>query len=82
MSKEHLISLKNYIEEILSKEEVQWLGETLLNGVSDDEFEMPYTKDELIQRAMEGHKQIQSGHYHSDDEVFKILEERYELEAV
>ncbi len=61
--------LRDYIVSALSAEDRLWLADEIRNYGQDDDFQMPYTNDELVARAMEGHRQIQNGQCRTNDEV-------------
>jgi len=43
---------------------------------------MPYSDEELVRRAEEGRKQIAESRFYTNEEVFRMLEEKYEMEIV
>jgi hypothetical protein len=81
MSKDTLTNLSNFLLQILSKDDILQLI-TMLSDNSNDKFEMPYSYEELVRRAEEGRKQIAEGRFYTNEEVFRMLEEKYEMEIV
>ena len=81
MSKEALTNLSSFLLLTLSKNDIFQLI-NLLSDNSDDEYEMPYTDEELVRRAEEGRRQIAEGRFYTNEEVFRMLEEKYEMGAV
>ncbi len=83
MSRETLTGLSSFLLQILSKEDIFQLINLLEQDNKEyDTYEMPYTDEELVRRAEEGRRQIEEGRFYTNDEVFKMLEKKYELEAV
>ena len=69
----------------LSPENKTWLGHRLLNDAEeDDEDELlpEYDDETLLRRAEEGRRQLLNGRFYTNDEVFKMLDEKYEMVAV
>ena len=69
----------------LSPENKTWLGHRLLNDAEeDDEDELlpEYDDETLLRRAEEGRRQLLDGRFYTNDEVFKMLDEKYEMVAV
>lgn len=81
MSKDTLTNLSNFLLQILSKDDILQLI-TMLSDNSNDKCEMPYSDEELVRRAEEGRKQIAEGRFYTNEEVFRMLEEKYEMEIV
>ena len=86
--KETFLTINNVIMmlSVLSREDKIIIAENLLKQAEnpdEEDFFMPYSKEELLARAEKGRRQIENGEYYTSDEVFKIVEERYETaEAV
>lgn len=69
----------------LSPENKTWLGHRLLEDAEeDDEDELlpEYDDETLLRRAEEGRRQLLDGRFYTNDEVFKMLDEKYEMVAV
>jgi hypothetical protein len=72
------------------------MKEVLRNITDDDSFEameispqddyapneMPYSDEELIKRAEKGRREIAEGRFYTNEEVFRMMERKYEKIAV
>lgn len=46
------------------------------DDIEEYEYGMPYTDEELVMRAEKGRRQIADGKYYTNEEVFRMLEDR------
>lgn len=82
MNKDELINFKDFIIGTLSNKDISWLIDELENYLTEKEFLNLNPKDELIKRAMTGHRQIENGECYTNEEVMAMLGmEEYELET-
>ena len=81
MENNSLIKLRDNITDTYSDEDITWL----INELDDYETEKSFLKDnpheELVRRAMEGHRQIQNGKCYTNEEAMAILGFKYKLET-
>ena len=59
---------------------MRWVGEHLIEYAKREETEetlQPYTKEELLERAEEGRRQIAMGNYCTMEELLKELDEDF-----
>ena len=69
----------------LTADNKKWIADHLYEEVKAEEKKDSVicpAEEKIIARAMYGHRQIQEGECRDSEEVFKMLEEKYELEAV
>ena len=67
-------NLWTYIKGLnLNYDNRHWLAERLIEPTHEKENLTPYTVEELIAGAEEGHRQIESGNYLNSEEVFEEL---------
>ncbi len=69
----------------LSADNKKWIADHLYEEAKEEmkNISAPTpTEQKFIERAMLGHLQIQEGKCKDSEEVFRMLEERYKLEAV
>lgn len=65
-------------EEILAK--VSKYLKTVVHSLNEETIEdelRPYTREELIAKAEEGHRQISMGNYLTTEELFKALNDEF-----
>ena len=76
MSTATLNGLLEYLFATLTPSNQKWLGEHLIEHAKLEEDPMkPYTKDELLQMAEAGRKQIAEGYYYTTEEVISACAE-------
>ena len=79
MSKISTATLTNMLEflyGILTPSNQKWLGEHLIEHAKQEEDPIrPYTKEELLQMAETGRKQIADGYYYTTEEVISACAE-------
>ncbi len=84
MSTATLNGLLEYLYGTLSPSNMRWVGEHLIEyakRVTPEETLQPYTKEELLERAEEGRRQIAMGNYCTSEELFKELFEEFEIDS-
>ncbi len=84
MSTATLRGLLEYLYGTLSPSNMRWVGEHLIEYAKREESEeslRPYTKEELLERAEEGRKQIAMGNYCTSEELFKDLFDEFEIDS-
>ena len=84
MSTATLRGLLEYLYGTLSPSNMRWVGEHLIEYAKREEAEeslRPYTKEELLERAEEGRKQIAMGNYCTSEELFKDLFDEFEIDS-
>ena len=81
-----LDSILNFLHTFsLSADNKKWIADHLYEEAKEEMKDISVTtptEQKFIERAMLGHRQIQEGKCKDSEEVFRMLEERYELEAV
>ena len=80
MSTATLRGLLEYLYGTLSPSNMRWVGEHLIEYAKRKESEeslRPYTKEELLERAEEGRKQIAMGNYCTMEELLQELDEDF-----
>ena len=76
MSTATLNGLLEYLFATLTPSNQKWLGEHLIEHAKSVEDPMrPYTKEELLQMAETGRKQIEDGYYYTTEEVISACAE-------
>ena len=76
MSTATLTNLLEFLYGILTPSNQKWLGEHLIEHAKQEEDPIrPYTKEELIQMAETGRKQIADGYYYTTEEVISACAE-------
>ena len=76
MSTATLTNLLEFLYGILTPSNQKWLGEHLIEHAEQEEDSMrPYTKEELLQMAENGRKQIADGYYYTTEEVISACAE-------
>ena len=76
MSTATLNGLLEYLFATLTPSNQKWLGEHLIEHAKQEEDSMqPYTKEELLQMAETGRKQIADGYYYTTEEVISACAE-------
>lgn len=76
MSTATLTNLLEFLYGILTPSNQKWLGEHLIEHAKQEEYPMrPYTKEELLQMAETGRKQIADGYYYTTEEVISACAE-------
>ena len=69
-------NLLEYLYATLTPNNQKWLGEHLIEHAKQEEISMqPYTKEELLQMAETGRKQIADGYYYTTEEVISACAE-------
>jgi len=84
MSTATLSNLLEYLYGTLSPSNMRWVGEHLIEYAKREETEetlQPYTKEELLERAEEGRRQIAMGNYCTSEELFEELFEEFDIDA-
>lgn len=69
----------------LSADNKKWIAAHLYEEAIEEERntqKITPLEENLIARAMLGHQQIQEGKCKDSEEVFKMLDEKYELETI
>lgn len=74
MSTATLTNLLEYLYATLTPNNMKWLGEHLIEHAKKEEVIPVYTREELIQMAELGRKQIEEGHYFTTEEVLAACE--------
>ena len=80
MSTATLSSLLEYLYATLSPSNMRWVGEHLIEYAKKEEEEealTPYTREELLERAEEGRRQIAMGNYCTMEELLQELDEDF-----
>ena len=80
MSTATLSSLLEYLYGTLSPSNMRWVGEHLIEHAKREEAEeslQPYTKEELLERAEEGRRQIAMGNYCTMEELLQELDKDF-----
>ena len=80
MSTATLRGLLEYLYGTLSPSNMCWVGEHLIEYAKREESEeslRPYTKEELLERAEEGRRQIAMGNYCTMEELLQELDEDF-----
>ena len=76
MSTATLTNLLEFLYGILTPSNQKWLGEHLIEHAEQEEDPIrPYTKEELLQMAETGRKQIADGNYYTTEEVISACAE-------
>lgn len=75
MSTAILTNLLEYLRGTLTPNNMQWLGEHLIEYAKEESQLQPYTVEELLQMAETGRQQIAEGKYYTTEEVFQFCEE-------
>ena len=79
MSTTALMKLFDLLTSTLTPNNMQWLGEQLMEQAKHDEENLkPYTVEELLERAEEGRKQIAMGNYTDFDDMIRELDRDFE----
>ena len=79
MSTATLTNLLEYLYDTLTPNNMKWLGEHLIERAEKEEEIPVYTKEELIQMAELGRKQIEEGNYYTTEEVLTECEKELAL---
>ena len=83
MSTATLSSLLEYLYGTLSPSNMRWVGEHLIEQAQKEEQReevlTPYTREELLERAEEGRRQIAMGNYCTSEELFDALFEEFDI---
>lgn len=78
-----LSSLLEYLYGTLSPSNMRWVGEHLIEQAQKEEQReevlTPYTREELLERAEEGRRQIAMGNYCTSEELFDALFEEFDI---
>lgn len=76
MSTTTLTNLLEFLYGTLTPGNQKWLGEHLIEHAKQEEDSMQqYTKEELLQMAETGRKQIANGYYYTTEEVISACAE-------
>ena len=76
MSTATLTNLLEYLYGALTPSNMKWLGEHLIEHAEKvEDPSRPYTKEELLQMAETGRKQIADGYYYTTEEVISACAE-------
>ena len=76
MSTTTLTNLLEFLYGTLTPSNQKWLGEHLIEHAKQEEDPMrPYTKEELLQMAETGRKQIADGYSYTTEEVISACAE-------
>ena len=76
--------LLEYLYSTLSPSNMRWVGEHLIEYAKREDSEetlQPYTKEELLERAEEGRRQIAMGNYCTSEELFKELFDEFDIDS-
>lgn len=74
-----MMKLFDLLTSTLTPNNMQWLGEQLMEQAKHDEENLkPYTVEELLERAEEGRKQIAMGNYTDFDDMIRELDRDFE----
>ena len=79
MSTATLNNLLEYLYGTLTPNNMKWLGEHLIERAEKEKAIPVYTKEELIQMAELGRKQIEEGNYYTTEEVLAECEKELAL---
>ena len=74
MSTAILSNLLEYLRGTLTPNNMQWLGEHLIEYAREESQLTPYTIEELLQMTEAGRQQIAEGKYYTTEEVFQFCE--------
>lgn len=84
MSSATLSSLLEYLYGTLSPSNMRWVGEHLIEQAQKEEQReealTPYTREELLERAEEGRRQIAMGNYCTMEELLQELDEDFAVD--
>ncbi len=84
MSTATLSSLLEYLYGTLSPSNMCWVGEHLIEQAQKEEQReealTPYTREELLERAEEGRRQIAMGNYCTMEELLQELDEDFAVD--
>ena len=84
MSTATLSSLLEYLYGTLSPSNMRWVGEHLIEQAQKEEQReealTPYTREELLERAEEGRRQIAMGNYCTMEELLQELDEDFAVD--
>ena len=81
MKNNTLIKLRDNITGTYSDEDIIWLIKDLDDYETEKSFLKAHSREELVRRAMEGHRQIQNGECYTNEEAMAILGLKYKLET-
>ena len=81
MKNNTLIKLRDNITGTYSDEDIIWLIKELDDYETEKSFLKAHSREELVRRAMEGHRQIQNGECYTNEEAMAILGLKYKLET-
>ena len=83
MSTTALSGLLEYLYGTLTTSNMRWVGEHLIEQAQKEEQReevlTPYTREELLERAEEGRRQIAMGNYCTSEELFDALFEEFDI---
>lgn len=81
MASNTLIKLRDSITGTYSDEDITWLIKELDDYETEKAFLKNHPREELVRRAMEGHRQIQNGECYTNEEAMALLGVKYKLET-
>lgn len=76
MSTAILTNLLEYLHGTLTPNNMQWLGEHLIEYAHEESQLQPYTVEDLLQMAEIGRQQIAEGKHYTTEEVLQFCEDR------
>lgn len=84
MSETTLTSLLEYLYGTLTPSNQRWVAEHLRQHADQEEKALlkPYTMEELDARLDQSERDFAEGHYHTHEDVLKMLDEELELASV
>ena len=75
MKNNTLIKLRDNITGTYSDEDIIWLIKELDDYETEKSFLKAHSREELVSRAMEGHRQIQNGECYTNEEAMAMYDE-------
>ena len=73
MGNNTLIKLRDNITDTYSDEKIRWLVKELDDYETEKSFLNAHSREDLVRRAMEGHRQIQNGECYPNEEAMAML---------
>lgn len=80
MASNTLIKLRDSITDTYSDEDITWLINELDDYETEKAFLQTHSRQELVDRAMEGHRQIQNGECYTNEESMALLEVKHKTD--
>ena len=69
MKTDRLLNLVSFLSETLSKEDMRWVGQQLIDKSEASHSPKPYTIEEIHQMIKAGEEDIAEGNYMSNEEL-------------